>query len=434
MEIYIVQPGDTIYSIANKYGISISKLLLDNGIENPFNLVTGQALIITYPSQIYTVKEGDTLAQIAAANGITIMQLLRNNSFLATRKDIYPGETLVISYNVKNDIVVNGYAYPFIGNDTLIRTLPYLTYLSIFNYRIAPKGSIITYSDDRNIIQKAIDYGTIPLLMISSLSPHGETDLETAYDILLNEEYHTILSNNLLALLKTTGYYGLNIMISIINNTNQYYYMDLLYDISIKVRNEGYRLFVTIDPDVHYVDGVPAHEDIDYARISQLVDGITFLQYSWGNSQKPPAPVCSIELLNHFIAHTVQTAPSENITIGKPLLGFDWELPFVPGKTIAHSLTLNAAIILAADVSAVIKFDEASQTPFYYYKGIEIGATHEHIVWFIDVRSIDALDKLIDSFRLEGSGVWNIMIFYQQMWSLIISKYGIIKLIPDSLE
>ena len=35
MLIHVVKPGDTVYSIALEYGIPMSQLILDNGLEPP---------------------------------------------------------------------------------------------------------------------------------------------------------------------------------------------------------------------------------------------------------------------------------------------------------------------------------------------------------------------------------------------------------------
>src|SRR5690554_3585477 len=94
MEIYIVQHGDTIESIANKFGLSIERLISDNGLINPLSLVEGQALVILHPKTTYTVKTGDTLETIAVNNGISLMELFRNNPFLYDRQYLYQDEIL----------------------------------------------------------------------------------------------------------------------------------------------------------------------------------------------------------------------------------------------------------------------------------------------------------------------------------------------------
>ncbi|MDL1920852.1 LysM peptidoglycan-binding domain-containing protein, partial [Chloroflexi bacterium CFX5] len=44
--IYIVQPGDSLYSIAARFGVSLDELLAVNGISDPNTLAVGQQLTI----------------------------------------------------------------------------------------------------------------------------------------------------------------------------------------------------------------------------------------------------------------------------------------------------------------------------------------------------------------------------------------------------
>lgn len=46
MQIHIVSTADTSYSIAARYNIPVSRLIYDNQLETPDDLVTGQALLI----------------------------------------------------------------------------------------------------------------------------------------------------------------------------------------------------------------------------------------------------------------------------------------------------------------------------------------------------------------------------------------------------
>lgn len=43
---YVVQPGDTLYSIAVRFGVPLQTLIDANGIEDPNHLQAGQVLII----------------------------------------------------------------------------------------------------------------------------------------------------------------------------------------------------------------------------------------------------------------------------------------------------------------------------------------------------------------------------------------------------
>jgi len=432
MEIYVVQPGDSIESIAQKYNTSVIRLNEDNGLINTIALVTGQALVILYPDQIYTVQDGDSLVSIAAANGITLLQLLRNNPTLNNRSYLYPGETLIIRYNSVNSITTNGYAYSFIDRNILKKTLPYLSYLSVFNYRSMDDGSIITYGDDTELIQLANVYKTVPLLMISSLSPLGELNIEFLYELLLNDAKNALLIQNILNTIQSKGFKGVNVLISNINMTNQKLYINFLTKLSEALKQGGYTFIATMNPNIKNENGIAIFEKLDYNTISQLVNQLVFIQYVWGVNKEPPGPINSITMMRTFLDYIKSTLSMNNTSLGKPLIGYDWELPYIPGKTVANAMTLDSTLMLARNNNAIIEFDVESQTPFFRYYNYSMSLPTEHIVWFIDARSIKALDDLIIEYNLAGSGIWNINNYNQQLWSIINARFNITRITPET--
>lgn len=82
---YVVQKGDTLYSIANKLGTTISELKKENNLTSN-TLQIGQVLriptkeIYEEEENVYVVKKGDTLYSIAAANNTTVDELKRINN------------------------------------------------------------------------------------------------------------------------------------------------------------------------------------------------------------------------------------------------------------------------------------------------------------------------------------------------------------------
>lgn len=79
---YIVKSGDNLYAISKLYGVSVSDLKEANDLTNN-TLQIGQVLIIPTAKNTYTVKSGDTLYSIARANNTTVTKLLELNN-LAT--------------------------------------------------------------------------------------------------------------------------------------------------------------------------------------------------------------------------------------------------------------------------------------------------------------------------------------------------------------
>ena len=142
MEIYVVKPGDNIYSIARRFGVSPIRLAYDNQITSQDFLVTGQALLILFPETIHTVEAGETLAQVAGQYGIEEKQILRNNPFLIDQTYLIAGQQVVIAFEEgeKTAMEVIGYAYPFIARYILREALLYIEKLLIFSYGCTSAG------------------------------------------------------------------------------------------------------------------------------------------------------------------------------------------------------------------------------------------------------------------------------------------------------
>ncbi|SHO51746.1 LysM peptidoglycan-binding domain-containing protein [Anaerocolumna xylanovorans] len=428
MIIHIVQPGETIFTIAESYGFPVERLILDNGLTNYNNLVVGQSIAIAYPEQTYTVHEGDTLQNIADINGITINELLRNNPFMLDRDYVYPGEVLVISYADKiSSVTTNGYSTTYINKNTLRKTLLFLTYLSVFGYQTLENAQIESVND-LDIIQEAKKHGVAPIMLLSTLTEQGSADAETEYRILYNPDLTDIHIENILYILKTKGYYGLNISFQFITSRNQQIYENYLIKLTHRLHSEGYQVFVTIAPNIVYNVNEITFERIDYTGIAREADSINIMQYNWGYSFGPPAPVSSDFMLREFLNYAITMIPPKKIVIGLPIIGYDWELPYIVGVSKANSLSLDSVINLALNYDAIIQFDEISKTPYFEYSVDKSGVLIQHIVWFIDVRSIDALVKLVPEYGLSGSGVWNIMNYYSQLWLVINTQYEIISI------
>ncbi len=93
---YRVRSGDTLYSIAFKYGLDFKNLARLNGIAAPYRIYTGQILNlgdVSASSGGYTVKSGDTLSQIAARHHTTVANLASLNQ-LSAPYTLYVGQRL----------------------------------------------------------------------------------------------------------------------------------------------------------------------------------------------------------------------------------------------------------------------------------------------------------------------------------------------------
>ena len=82
MPIYTVQSGDTLSSIAEIFGTSVEAIAQANSIQNPDLIFAGQTLCVPDgPNvQVYVVQDGDTLGEIAQRFGTTVDALVEANN------------------------------------------------------------------------------------------------------------------------------------------------------------------------------------------------------------------------------------------------------------------------------------------------------------------------------------------------------------------
>lgn len=94
-DIYIIQPGDTLYKIATQNNTTVEKLKQLNNLTTN-TLTIGNALqlppteIIKIPAEIkeYTIKKGDTLYKIAKDNNTTVEKLKEINNLTTNNLSI----------------------------------------------------------------------------------------------------------------------------------------------------------------------------------------------------------------------------------------------------------------------------------------------------------------------------------------------------------
>jgi len=92
---YTVQPGDTLQSIADAYGISVNTLLWANSLTSSSVIKVGQSLIILPTDGVlHVVKSGDTVSGIAQTYKSQVNDIISYND-LAT-PDVYIGDILIV--------------------------------------------------------------------------------------------------------------------------------------------------------------------------------------------------------------------------------------------------------------------------------------------------------------------------------------------------
>jgi spore germination protein len=133
--------------------------------------------------------------------------------------------------------------------------------------------------------------------------------------------------------------------------------------------------------------------------------------------------VAPLHQVQKVVEYALTEIPASKIDLGIPNYGYNWKLPYEKGVTAASTINHVQAVRIAAQYGAEIYYDEEAQSPYFTY----YDAGEEHIVWFEDVRSLQAKFDLIKEYDLRGCGYWQIMQWYRANWLLLKDNFYIEK-------
>lgn len=377
MNIYVVQPGDSVDSIAAAYGISASSVIFDNQLIPPYALAVGQALLLsTGPA---------------------------------------PGE--------KPPLVSNGYAYTYISQWVLEQTLPFLSELSIFSYGFTSQGNLILPpEDDSWMVRLAWAYDTRPILTLTPLDDRGQFNNTLISSVVRNESYRANLISQILQRIQTLGYAGVDIDFEYILAADRDAFTAFVTEMHQTLSPLGYTVSVALAPKTSAGQSGLLYEGKDYASLGAAADSVLLMTYEWGYRYGPNMAVAPLHMVRRVVEYALTEIPAEKISLGIPNYGYDWPLPFVRGETAAATIGNVEAIQIAIQNHAEIQFDDRAQSPYFRYTRDGI----EHEVWFEDVRSIQKKFDLIKEFGLRGTGYWQIMRWWRANWLLMEDTFQII--------
>lgn len=424
MIIHVVKAGDSLYSISRRYGVPTARIVSDNEINISDSLVIGQTIVIMEGTRRHTVKAGESLFSIARQYG-TIVASIQTANQITNPALIRPGMVLTIPSGLGKlgTIDINGYTFPTIKLDVLRKTLPYLTYLSIFSYEVKPDGSIGTLNDEP-LIAAARERNVAPLMVISNIQ-EGGFNSELARTILTNEQVQDTLITNVMNNMRAKNYSGLDVDFEYIYPANREDYNNFLRKVRSRIKPLGYSLTTAIAPKTSAEQKGLLYEAHDYPVHGALTDHVILMTYEWGHTYGPPLPVAPINQVRRVLSYAVSAIPRRKIFMGIPNYGYDWVIPYVPGSKAA-TLSNTGAVDLARREGAIIQYDQKAQAPFFNYYDAN---GKEHIVWFDDARSIEAKMMLINQYSLGGASYWTIGRYFPQNWLVVNSMYDIRKVL-----
>jgi len=426
MQIHTVKRNDSLWNLAQQYGVPLQHIVEVNAIEENEPLVVGQALIIPSPNgnRTHIVARGESLWAIARQYGLTLTELAAANH-LTNPAAIQIGQTLVIPAPKLTTIEVNGYMERFdeAAAAEIKQISNELTYVTVFSYRINADGTLIEL-DDEALREAALSSGVAPMMGISNISDEGFSR-ELIHEVLSNQQSYTHLITTVSNTMQERGFKALNIDFEYIPPEDRELYNNFLRDITAHLHQFGLLVSTAVAPKYSAGQQGILYEAHDYRAHGEIVDFVIIMTYEWGWTGGPPRAVAPLNEVSKVINYALTEIPANKIMMGVPLYGYHWTLPFVEGESRAAALSTEAAVRLARERKAAIEYDNTAQSPHFSFYDTE---GKQHIVWFEDARSLQAKFNLVKQYGLRGISYWKLGIQADMNWYLLSENFTVKKL------
>lgn len=419
---HTVRAGESLWSIAQSYGVTVQSIIQRNQLTDPGRILPGQVLYI--PAPRYRVQSGDTLYGIAQRYGVSLQTLMKINN-ISNPDLIFPGNVLTIPIKPRPVIDVNAFIY-FTGQQAapIVRSVgQHLTYLSPFAYRIREDGSLDPI-DDLPAINAAYAERAVPMMSVNNFTS-TELGENLAHAVLSSSQVSERLISNILSVMDQKGYMGLNIDFENVLPEDRENYNRFIQLAVNRLHPRGYFVSSSLAPKVSEQQTGLLYTAHDYAAHGRILDFVVLMTYEWGYRLGPPRAISPLNEIRRVLDYAVSVMPRYKIFMGFQIYARDWLLPHVQGQE-AETFSNKEALNRAIRYGAVIQYDPVAQSPFYRYRNDQ-GRQHE--VWFEDARSAQAKFDTVKDYGLGGISYWALGYPYPDNWVLLEDNFTIRKLL-----
>ncbi|NOU78201.1 LysM peptidoglycan-binding domain-containing protein [Paenibacillus sp. LMG 31459] len=427
MQIHVVQTGQTLYGIADAYGVNMDTITEANQLSAPGRLVIGQTLVIPMVGQYYWVQQGDSFYSIAKRFGLKASELAEVNG-LTLNQPLQAGFRLYIPPVPRRQAEVNAYIEP--RGEAVSQALqnaaaeaaPELTYLAPFSFRIKRDGSLQAPPLD-NLASIAAQNRVTLMLVVTNLED-AQFSSELGRIILNDVAVQDRLLENIVTEAKRLNFRDIHFDLEFLRPEDREAYNAFLRKAADIIHKEGFLMSTALAPKTSASQTGAWYTAHDYKVHGQVADFVIIMTYEWGYSGGPPMAVSPIGPVRQVLTYASSEIPPGKIMMGQNLYGYDWTLPYVAGGEYAKALSPQAAIDLARNRNAAIQYDYKAQAPHFDYTD---DAGRQHKVWFEDARSIQAKFDLIKELDLRGISYWKLGLPFPQNWLLIEDNFNVVK-------
>ena len=443
--IYVVQPGDTVYNIAQKFDVPVEGIVILNDLENPSQIQVGQQLRIPaylqatvlyeeVPIYQQPVQESEEWGRVRAGTHLQVLGvveefyqvtylnhigwLLRDDAQLEAYDGTQPIASILGFYTLEESRELpSSYA-------SYTENIDALSEAGLFFYRLNPESPLefspeLGLRDQDVVLLTEIGHqNNVRVMPVIHNLLYGDVTIsyEVVNTMLSSEENRQSFITQIINLVDRFNFDGVNMDLEDVYESDEELLSVFYQELGEALRENGKFLSVSVPSRIRDEDYNPFSDPFNYSAIGVAVDEFVVMLYNehgWPGSG--PGPVVSAGWMRQVLTYAVERVDPAKIMAAVSVFGFDFNLVTDRPRYVSY----EQAMALAQEYGATIRFDEESQTPTFRYTASN---GQEHEVWFENAESLLAKIRIADEFGIKGVGIWRLGLEDPAVWDELRSQ------------
>ncbi|WP_249596129.1 LysM peptidoglycan-binding domain-containing protein [Peribacillus frigoritolerans] len=424
--IHKVKTGNTLWKVANQYGVSVSELQKVNKLSSS-EIIVGQNLKIPQKYKIHKVVSGDTLWKISNKYKVTTSDLTKLNNLRTVTLKV--GQKLKVPeyyYQVQllggkkgwikksqlqnkaqNRIVMGWKHNGSKENYTQQLKHPNLNVVSPRSYTLTDTGNYISVSVDTKYIQAAHKQGKQVWQLIGN-----KFDPVLTGSVLGNTKKRQKLVSALRDSLVKTKSDGINVDFENIDPKNKKHFVLFIGELKKALKPHG----IIVSVDVTRENDDPFwSKSLDRKALGKIADYIIIMGYDehWGGSPVAGS-VSSLPWIKEGTKLLMKEVPAHKIILAVPFYTREWETDLSTKKVKSHDRTMAEVNKIISTQKLKKVWDKKTQQNYVVYtsKG------KKHQIWIEDKKSMKLRIDLVKQNHLGGAAAWYIGSETPDIWDV----------------
>lgn len=307
--------------------------------------------------------------------------------------------------------IIGYYAESYTGDPRALQSFAgnsdKLTTIAPFFYQLDKEGKLSGQSKPE-LIRTASATGTKVLAVVTNISSSNFSK-DTVHSLLRSKTNRSRAISEILSLLKSKGYSGVNIDFEGVSSSDRPYLTAFFRELATSLHANNYLVTAALPAKTTEEEWSAWSGAYDYEALAPYLDLAVIMSYDQHYAKGPAGPVASHAWVERVISYSLRYFSPQKLIMGVAAYGYDWSER--SGKALN-----NAAIqSLINQYTIAPKWHDSHKSPYFTYT--KSGVKHE--VWYENRQSTAAKLELVDKYNLRGVAIWRLGYEDPGIWNVL---------------